>query len=113
MAMGKGYTVNEPLSSGSGGADYLRVFRESLTPAIRRFRPEFILISAGFDAHCRDPLSGMLLTADDYAEMTRFVMELAAKHCDSRLVSVLEGGYDLEALAESVVAHVGVLSEES
>jgi acetoin utilization deacetylase AcuC-like enzyme len=107
---GAGATLNVPLPAGTGDEGYLRVFRETLRPEIDRFRPEFILISAGFDAHRADPLAGMSLTEAGYAEMTRLVKDAAAACCGGRIVSLLEGGYDLEALAASVEAHLLALA---
>ncbi len=106
---GRGFTLNAPLRSGSGDADFARVFAEELRPALERFQPEFILVSAGFDGHRDDPLGGTLLTEAGYARMTEMVMEMADKHCGGRMVSILEGGYNLEALAASVEAHVNTL----
>ncbi len=110
---GKGlnFTVNAPLPAGSGDEDFLRVFKEKLVPAALRFHPDFVLISAGFDAHEDDPLGGMKMTARGYGQLTRVVKELAEKCCEGRLVSVLEGGYNLEGLAESVETHLLVLME--
>ena len=106
---GRGATLNVPLPAGSGDDEYLRVFREVLRPAIDRFAPDAVLISAGFDAHRADPLAAMDLTEDGYAGMTRVVREAAERHCGGRIVSLLEGGYDLEALGASVEAHLGAL----
>lgn len=106
---GTGFTLNIPVPLGATDLDYQRIFTEQLKPALARFKPEFILVSAGFDAHARDPLGGALLTAAGYATITRLTLEMAAEHCGKRLVSVLEGGYDLEGLAESVEAHVRTL----
>lgn len=106
LAAGKGYTLNLPMAAGSTGVDYLQAFAHDIRPAITVFKPEFILLSAGFDAHRDDPLSATLLTAEDFGAMTRQVVGLAEEHCGGRLVSVLEGGYDLSALADSVEAHV-------
>ena len=108
---GQGATLNVPLSSGRTDADYLRVFEEELRPALDCFQPDFILVSAGFDAHGADPLAGMDLTEDGYAALTRTVVAMAAEYCEGRLVTTLEGGYDLSALAASVGAHVRVLLE--
>jgi acetoin utilization deacetylase AcuC-like enzyme/formylglycine-generating enzyme required for sulfatase activity len=108
---GKGlnYTINVPLPAGSGDSDYLRVFEERLKPAALTFSPDFVLISAGFDAHEDDLLGGMKVTTQGFAELTKVVTEIAQKCCDGRLVSVLEGGYHLEGLAASVEAHIRVL----
>jgi acetoin utilization deacetylase AcuC-like enzyme len=106
---GEGFTLNVPLPAGSGDAVYVRTFREVLLPAIDAFRPDVFLISAGFDAHRNDPLAGMALTEEGYAEMTRIVREAADGHCEGRIVSLLEGGYDLAALGASVEAHLRAL----
>ncbi len=106
---GAGCTLNVPLAAGSGDAEYLGAFRDLLRPAIDRFRPEAILISAGFDAHRDDPLAGMDLTEEGYAGMTGILAEAAEEHCAGRIVSILEGGYDLRALGASVEAHLRAL----
>jgi acetoin utilization deacetylase AcuC-like enzyme len=106
---GEGFTLNVPLPAGSGDAVYVRTFRDVLLPAIDAFRPDVFLISAGFDAHRNDPLAGMALTEEGYAEMTRIVREAAEGHCAGRIVSLLEGGYDLAALGASVEAHLRAL----
>jgi acetoin utilization deacetylase AcuC-like enzyme len=106
---GAGFTLNVPLLAGSGDAEYQQVFGEVLRPAIDRFRPDAILISAGFDAHRADPLAGMVLTEAGYATMTRIVKEAADEICGGRIVSLLEGGYDLAALGGSVEAHLRAL----
>jgi acetoin utilization deacetylase AcuC-like enzyme len=110
---GKGlnYTINVPLSAGSTDADYLRAFKDKLEPAALAFAPDFVLISAGFDAHEDDLLGGMRVTTEGFAKLTRIVKQIAEKCCRGRLVSVLEGGYHLEALAASVEAHIRVLME--
>lgn len=106
---GTGYTLNIPMGVGSGDEEYMRAFDDRVIPAIDDFEPEFILISAGFDAHENDPLSGALLTTDAYGRMTELLKAAAERHCMGRLVSFLEGGYDLEALADSVTAHLAAL----
>ncbi len=106
---GAGFTLNVPLPPGSGDREYLGVFREILRPAIDRFRPDAILISAGFDAHRADPLASMSLTEEGYAGMTDVVRQAAVEHCGGRIVSLLEGGYDLQALGASVEAHLRTL----
>ncbi|HEX9426645.1 MAG TPA: histone deacetylase [Candidatus Polarisedimenticolia bacterium] len=103
---GAGFTLNAPLPAGSGDKTYLRVFSEELAPALDAFRPDALLISAGFDAHERDPLAGMALTDSGYAGLTAILKEAAAKHCGGRIISLLEGGYDLQALGSSVEAHL-------
>ena len=108
---GMGLTVNVPLPAGSGDAEFAAALEERLKPAALAFRPDLVLISAGFDAHRDDPLGGMALTAAGYARLTRIVMEIADECCDGRIVSVLEGGYDPEGLADSVEAHVRALME--
>lgn len=106
-----GTTLNVPLPRGSGQREYRRAFEEKLVPAAIEFKPDFVLISAGFDAHEHDLLGGMKLTAEDFAELTRIVKTIAEKHCGGRLVSVLEGGYELKGLAASVEAHVRILMQ--
>jgi acetoin utilization deacetylase AcuC-like enzyme len=106
---GEGFTLNVPLRAGTGDAEYLRVFRGELLPALERFRPDFVLISAGFDAHQADPLAGMEVTTAGYSGLTTMVREAADRLCGGRIVSFLEGGYDLEALAASVEVHLRAL----
>jgi acetoin utilization deacetylase AcuC-like enzyme len=106
---GKGTTLNCPLPPGAGDAEFLGALRDGLVPAADRFRPEFVLVSAGFDAHRADPLGGLEVTTEAFAEATRIVCDLAARHAAGRLVSVLEGGYDLDALAASVAVHLTTL----
>jgi acetoin utilization deacetylase AcuC-like enzyme/formylglycine-generating enzyme required for sulfatase activity len=107
---GMNYNINVPLPIGSGDADYLRAFKEKLEPAALDFSPDFVLISAGFDAHKDDLLGGMKVTAEGFAQLTQIVKEISEKCCEGRLVSVLEGGYGLEGLAASVEAHIQVLT---
>ena len=96
---GRGRTINIPLPGGHGDASYLRIFAEIIAPAIERFKPELMLISAGFDAHWADPLAGMRLTLAGYDTLARECLELARRLCHGRIVFVMEGGYDLPALA--------------
>ncbi len=103
---GVGNVFNVPLASGSGSAEFRAGVEDRILPALRAFRPELILVSAGFDAHARDPLASLLLSEDDYAWIARELCAVAGEFCDGRLVATLEGGYDLEALAASVSAHV-------
>ena len=104
-----GQIVNIPLPPGTTGAAYREVFDSLAMPALRAAAPELILVSAGFDAHRDDPLAQMGLTAADFGWITGRLCDVAEECCAGRLVSVLEGGYDLDALADSVAAHVGVL----
>jgi acetoin utilization deacetylase AcuC-like enzyme len=106
---GQGYTLNAPLPAGSGDEEYVRVFKEVLRPKALEFHPDFVFVSAGFDAHEADPLASMKVTAEGYGALTRIVRSIAAECCDGRLVSVLEGGYDAEALGKSVEAHIRAL----
>ena len=103
--------VNMPLAPGAGGREFRAIWERQAFPAIDAFAPELILISAGFDAHARDPLANLELVEDDFAWITHAICDLADKHCDGRVVSTLEGGYDLVGLANSVAAHVSVLME--
>jgi acetoin utilization deacetylase AcuC-like enzyme len=106
---GEGTTLNCPLPPGTGDDGFLGALRDELVPAAETFRPELVIVSAGFDAHRRDPLANLEVSTEAYAEATRVVCDLADTWAGGRLVSVLEGGYDLDALADSVVAHLGVL----
>jgi len=107
---GQGYTINLPMGAGAGDREYLAAFRERIIPALDAFKPEFILISAGFDGHEDDPLSGTVLTTSAFRAMTVLLKESAEKHCRGSIVSLLEGGYDIQALADSVEEHVTVLA---
>lgn len=106
---GCGNIFNDPLPEGSGSTVFRASWSERLLPAIRAFKPQLLLISAGFDAHARDPLAGLKLEANDYYWITRQLCEIADIYCSGRIISMLEGGYDLVALAESSVAHVDAL----
>jgi acetoin utilization deacetylase AcuC-like enzyme len=108
---GVGNIVNRPLPAGTGSREWRRVVEADILPAIERFDPELILISAGFDAHRADPLAMLELEEDDYRWVTLRLVELARASAGSRVVSVLEGGYDLSALANSALAHLNALSE--
>jgi acetoin utilization deacetylase AcuC-like enzyme len=103
--------INVPLAAGSGGAAVKAAVEEEWLPALEKFMPEMIFISAGFDAHREDLLGGMSLVEADYEWMTQQLMELAARHSRQRVVSMLEGGYNLSALGRSAVAHVKTLAE--
>jgi acetoin utilization deacetylase AcuC-like enzyme len=101
--------VNAPLRPGDGGAKFRSAFDSAVLPRLKEFRPDLIVISAGFDAHQRDPLANLNLLEADFGWATRKIMEVADATADGRVVSVLEGGYDLEALANSVSEHVMAL----
>ncbi|MFQ5602899.1 MAG: histone deacetylase [bacterium] len=103
---GVGATLNLPQPPGSGDQDYRVVFDQQIIPALQKFEPEFLLISAGFDAHTDDPLANMELTEEGFVEMTTCLKDVAAKCCHGRMVSLLEGGYNLMALARSVEVHL-------
>ena len=103
--------INVPLAEGSGGDAAKQAIEAQWLPALENFKPEMILISAGFDAHREDLLGGMALVEADYAWITREMMALAARHSQQRIVSMLEGGYNLSALGRSAVAHVKTLTE--
>jgi acetoin utilization deacetylase AcuC-like enzyme len=101
---GKGYTINIPLSYGMGDDDYEYAFREVLVPIADRYKPEAVLVSAGFDSYYNDPLGGMAVTEGGFATMTKILMEVAKKHCNGKVLCALEGGYDLNGLTTSVKA---------
>ncbi|MAW87388.1 MAG: acetoin utilization protein [Phyllobacteriaceae bacterium] len=103
---GAGNIVNAPLSAGAQGADFREAFQSRVLPAIDNFRPDLIIISAGFDAHWRDPLAEVELTEDDFDWATGKLMDRAGRYVQNRLVSLLEGGYDLRGLADSTAVHV-------
>jgi acetoin utilization deacetylase AcuC-like enzyme len=101
--------VNAPLRAGDGGDQFREAFETAILPRVRTFRPDLVVISAGFDAHMRDPLASLNLLEPDFAWATQKVMEIADASAGGRVVSVLEGGYDLDGLARSVAAHVTAL----
>lgn len=107
---GLGYTINAPLPAGMGDGDYASLFRELLRPVAERFKPDLVLVSAGFDAHRDDPLGGMAVTAEGFAGLCGVVREIAGHSAGGKLVLVLEGGYDLDGLADSAYACVEVLA---
>ncbi|GFZ90759.1 acetoin utilization protein [Elstera cyanobacteriorum] len=106
---GVGNIVNAPLAPGAGSSDFRHAFSEHILPALSEFSPDFIFISAGFDAHAHDPMASLGLFEPDYQWVTREILRIAAYVCDGRVVSTLEGGYDLESLAESTAVHVAAL----
>jgi acetoin utilization deacetylase AcuC-like enzyme len=108
---GIGNIVNRPLPAGTGSREWRRVVETDILPAIDAFAPALIMVSAGFDAHRADPLAMLELVEDDYRWVTAQLVELADKHSAGRVVSVLEGGYDLSALANSALAHLNALRE--
>jgi acetoin utilization deacetylase AcuC-like enzyme len=101
--------VNVPMRAGDGGPEFREAFEVALLPRVMTYRPDLIIISAGFDAHLRDPLANLNLTEADFGWATAQLMEIADKTADGRLVSLMEGGYDLEGLSRSVAAHVMTL----
>jgi acetoin utilization deacetylase AcuC-like enzyme len=108
---GEDATLNVPMAAGSDGADYLRAFEEQILPELDRYRPELVMVSAGFDAHRNDPLASMQLGGTDYAAMTQRLLSVANRHAAGRIVHVLEGGYDLDALCEGADAVIRCLLE--
>jgi acetoin utilization deacetylase AcuC-like enzyme len=110
--VGEGTTMNCPFLAGSGRAEILGAFEGKLAPAMREFRPDLVMISAGFDSRLGDPLGKFRLSDEDFADLTRVLMGIADQYAGGRLVSVMEGGYDLEGLACGVGAHVGALACE-
>ncbi len=109
IGRGKGATLNCPMPAGSDTDDYAAAFQHKILPKLDEFKPECILISAGFDAHAADPLAQMLLSDSFYGWMTERLLEVADKHCQGRVLSLLEGGYDLDALARCVAIHLKTL----
>jgi acetoin utilization deacetylase AcuC-like enzyme len=103
---GKGYTVNVPLNVLSGDDDYIDVFTNILIPRAREYKPEFILVSAGYDAHTNDPMGDMKLTKNGFFSMTKIITNLADELCDGKVLFNLEGGYDIEGLTEGVLASI-------
>lgn len=111
IGSGRGYTLNVPISPGTSEDDYISRFDAEVMPSLQAFKPEFLLISAGFDAHRDDPLGNLRLTESGFSTLTHRLKAIAAQFCQGRLISLLEGGYNLEALENSVAAHVGALRE--
>jgi acetoin utilization deacetylase AcuC-like enzyme len=109
--IGVGNIVNVPLPAGAGSIAFRDAYERTILPALATFRPEFLLISAGFDAHRLDPLAQLMLEEDDYRWVTERLLDVARLHAKGRVVSTLEGGYDLSALAASTAIHVAVLME--
>jgi acetoin utilization deacetylase AcuC-like enzyme len=113
VGKGRGFTKNIPFEGGTGDAAYLRAVEDDIVRTIDDFAPNAILLSSGFDAHKRDPLGGMRVTSEAFGEITRRIVECAERHCGGRVLSLLEGGYDMEGLSASVDEHVRALNQES
>jgi acetoin utilization deacetylase AcuC-like enzyme len=103
--------VNAPLRAGDGGEAFREAFTGTILPRLAAFRPDFLVVSAGFDAHMRDPLANLNLLEPDFAWVTQRLMEIADQSASGRIVSVLEGGYDLQGLSRSAAAHVSALMQ--
>ena len=101
---GKGYTVNVPLPGGRGDGDYVKIFRKILQPVALEFKPELVLLSAGFDIYFNDPMGGMSVTPEGFAALARILLDIADSCCGGRLVAALEGGYHVQGLTKSVKA---------
>ena len=108
--IGAGNIFNAPIEAGTSSEEFLRVFNEKILVNVDRFEPEVIIISAGFDAHKRDPLATINLNSEDYFTMTQDIVGIANRHSKGRVISFLEGGYDLQALSESIQSHFKGLS---
>ena len=109
--MGAGNIVNAPLNPGDNGVQFREAFESRILPELSDFSPELILISAGFDAHIRDPLANLGLVEEDFAWATKKLLDIAHEFCNGRIVSMLEGGYDLTGLGGSVSTHVSALMD--
>lgn len=99
---GKGFTLNFPMDGGSGEKEYVHAFEKSIIPELEKFKPEIILISAGFDANESDPLASIRLSAESYYKFTKLLQGVAGKYCEKRIIAFLEGGYDLSSQADAV-----------
>lgn len=111
VGVGKGFTVNLPLMPGADDSVYLRTVDERVLPRVEEFKPEILLLSSGFDAHIDDPLANMRVSSAGFGKITERLCALAERCCQGRVISALEGGYDLEALGESVVQHLLALEK--
>jgi len=109
---GAGYTLNVPLPGGQGDQDFARIIDELVAPVARQYRPDCIMVSAGYDTHVLDPLGSMAVTTAGFAYMTRVMVDLAAELCEGRLVLALEGGYNLQGLADGVLASLHEMTGE-
>jgi acetoin utilization deacetylase AcuC-like enzyme len=110
---GEYYTINVPLNTGAGDAVFVKIFRRILQPVALEFKPELILLSAGFDIYFQDPLGGMNVTPDGFAAMTRILLNIADACCQGRFVAVLEGGYHIAGIAKSVKAVLQEMLDET
>ncbi|MBM9605132.1 histone deacetylase [Desulfopila inferna] len=111
VAAGTGFTLNTPILPGKGDMDYRKKLTTEMVPAFKKFKPEVILVSAGFDAHSSDLMSGINLTAEGYKFISKTIVNLAKRYADGRLISILEGGYNLEVLPLLVADHIKILAE--
>ena len=109
VGRGSGATVNCPMPAGAGDEDYRQAFTDRILPAADAFAPEFVILSAGFDAHAADPLAQIRISTECFGWMTRRIVEIADKHAGGRVISMLEGGYNVEVLPQCVAAHLEVL----
>jgi acetoin utilization deacetylase AcuC-like enzyme len=107
---GNEHMINVPLPAGTNGKHFREAVEREFAPALDKFKPQMVFVSAGFDAHASDPLGDFNLVRDDYIWITNFIKDVAHRHAQDRIISTLEGGYDLTSLADSVVAHVKTLS---
>lgn len=112
LGKGTGATLNCPMPAGATDEDYRSVFRQTILPKLNDYKPEFILISAGFDAHASDPLANINLTTSSYRWMTEQIMDIAEQCCGARIISLLEGGYNLEALPKCIATHLMALNRQ-
>ena len=111
VGKGKGYNINIHMDCGSNDSDIIEIYKKFLIPKVENFKPEFILISAGFDSRKDDTLGCFEFTDNGFAKLTKIVMDLAKKYCDNKIVSVLEGGYNVKGNAKAVISHIKVLNE--
>lgn len=105
----KGTTVNYPLNAGVGDDEYIDIFNNSLSDKVLKYNPDLIIVSAGFDAHKDDPIGGLSVTTEGFHNITKTIVKIAGEVCDGKIISSLEGGYNLKALAESVTEHLKAL----
>ena len=112
VGAGEGFTLNVPLPAGCTDAEYLQVFQDIVVPAAEKFQPDWILVSAGFDPHRRDPLGGMNVTEEGFGAMARLLLALANRFADGRIAFLLEGGYDLAGLRDSVAAVLAAMQAQ-